>query len=61
MECGGSGVATDTVFNGEDTSMASRMAAGCIVSLAYAITKDVLNNGFAVIRPPGHHAEKDKA
>ncbi|XP_063933322.1 histone deacetylase 7-like [Zophobas morio] len=61
MQCGGSGLATDTVFNGEDTSLASRVAAGCVVSLMFAVVKNVVTNGFAVVRPPGHHAERNKA
>ena len=37
------------------------MAAGCLIYMVYAVVKRILRNGFAIIRPPGHHAEIDKA
>eukprot|EP01134_Creolimax_fragrantissima_P001953 CFRG1953T1 len=61
MPCGGSGIATDTVFNLEDTSQAARLSAGCLLELTRATIAGKLRNGFAVIRPPGHHAEIDAA
>jgi acetoin utilization deacetylase AcuC-like enzyme len=32
-----------------------------VVSLMFAVVKNVVTNGFAVVRPPGHHAERNKA
>eukprot|EP01135_Chromosphaera_perkinsii_P010606 Nk52_evm6s2192 gene=Nk52_evmTU6s2192 len=61
MECGGAGLATDTVFNEEYSPLAARLSAGCLVALTEKVVKGELSNGFAVIRPPGHHAEEDQA
>ncbi|KPP69894.1 histone deacetylase 7-like [Scleropages formosus] len=37
-------------------SWASRIAAGSVTELAFRVAKGELKNGFAVVRPPGHHA-----
>jgi len=39
---------------------ASLSAAGGLIELIRKVMKGSLKNGFAVIRPPGHHAEFDK-
>ncbi|CAL8369720.1 unnamed protein product [Lota lota] len=57
LPCGGVGVDNDTVWNESHTSTASRMAAGSITELAFRVAKGELKNGFAVVRPPGHHAD----
>uniref|UniRef100_A0A4W6CXN0 Histone deacetylase n=1 Tax=Lates calcarifer TaxID=8187 RepID=A0A4W6CXN0_LATCA len=57
LPCGGVGVDNDTIWNESHTSTASRMAAGSVVELAFRVAKGELKNGFAVVRPPGHHAE----
>ncbi|KAM8868255.1 histone deacetylase 7-like isoform 1-T2 [Synchiropus picturatus] len=54
--CGGVGVDDDTVWNELHTSAASRIAAGCVTDLALKVAQGELKNGFAVVRPPGHHA-----
>ncbi|XP_061731365.1 histone deacetylase 7-like isoform X2 [Nerophis ophidion] len=56
LPCGGVGVDNDTVWNELHTAAASRMAAGCVVQLALKVAQGELKNGFAVVRPPGHHA-----
>ncbi|XP_054465453.1 histone deacetylase 7 isoform X2 [Anoplopoma fimbria] len=56
LPCGGVGVDNDTIWNESHTSTASRMAAGSVVELACRVAKGELKNGFAVVRPPGHHA-----
>ncbi|KFV09260.1 Histone deacetylase 5, partial [Tauraco erythrolophus] len=38
-----------------------RMAVGCLVELAFKVAAGEIKNGFAVIRPPGHHAEESAA
>ncbi|CAN9512375.1 unnamed protein product [Ophioblennius macclurei] len=55
--CGGVGVDADTVWNEQHTSTASLIAAGCVTDLALKVAQRELKNGFAVVRPPGHHAE----
>ncbi|XP_077371116.1 histone deacetylase 7 isoform X2 [Festucalex cinctus] len=57
LPCGGVGVDNDTIWNESHTSTASRMAAGSVVELAVRVAKGELKNGFAVVRPPGHHAD----
>ncbi|XP_071228288.1 histone deacetylase 7-like isoform X2 [Salvelinus alpinus] len=57
LPCGGVGVDNDTIWNESHTSTASRMAAGSVTELAFRVAKRELKNGFAVVRPPGHHAD----
>ncbi|XP_032424546.1 histone deacetylase 7 isoform X1 [Xiphophorus hellerii] len=57
LPCGGVGVDNDTIWNESHTSTASRMAAGSVVELSFRVAKGELKNGFAVVRPPGHHAD----
>lgn len=57
LPCGGVGVDNDTIWNEAHTSTASRLAAGSVVELAFRVAKGELKNGFAVVRPPGHHAD----
>uniref|UniRef100_A0A3B3T488 histone deacetylase n=1 Tax=Paramormyrops kingsleyae TaxID=1676925 RepID=A0A3B3T488_9TELE len=57
LPCRGVGVDNDTIWNEMHTSTASRMAAGSVTELAFKVAKGELKNGFAVVRPPGHHAD----
>ncbi|XP_064648608.1 histone deacetylase 4-like isoform X2 [Lineus longissimus] len=57
LPCGGIGVDSDTVWNEVHTSHSARMAAGCVVELAFKVAMGELKNGLAIVRPPGHHAE----
>ncbi|XP_053217675.1 histone deacetylase 5 isoform X6 [Podarcis raffonei] len=61
LPCGGIGVDIDTVWNEMHSSSAVRMAVGCLVELAFKVASGELKNGFAIIRPPGHHAEESTA
>ena len=36
-------------------------AVGCVVDLSMKVLKGELENGFALVRPPGHHAEPMQA
>lgn len=56
LACGGVGVDSDTVWNETHTSTASRTAAGSVTELVHKVAQGELKNGFAVVRPPGHHA-----
>lgn len=40
---------------------AAKLAVGGIFSLVDSIFDGTIANGFALVRPPGHHAEKDRA
>ena len=43
------------------TYEASLLAAGGLLSLADLILSHDVDNGFALVRPPGHHAERSRA
>jgi acetoin utilization deacetylase AcuC-like enzyme len=40
---------------------AARLAAGSVLTLCEAVLAGEVSNGFALVRPPGHHAERDRA
>ncbi|XP_076670037.1 histone deacetylase 4 isoform X3 [Andrena cerasifolii] len=61
LPCGGVGVDSDTTWNELNTAPAARMAVGCVVDLALKTAMGDIKNGFAVVRPPGHHAETNQA
>ncbi|XP_014675838.1 PREDICTED: histone deacetylase 4-like [Priapulus caudatus] len=61
MPCGGLGVDSDTSWNELHTGAAARMAAGCVIELAMRVGANEVRNGFAIVRPPGHHAEAQQA
>ena len=39
----------------------AKMAAGAVISCTQSILNKESSNAFAIIRPPGHHAEPDSA
>jgi acetoin utilization deacetylase AcuC-like enzyme len=49
---------TSTCAKSYETAL---LAAGGFLVLIRAVMEGKLNNGFAFVRPPGHHAEKDRA
>lgn len=61
MPCTGLGVDSDTSWNELHTGAAARMAAGCAIELAMKVGAGEIKNGFAIVRPPGHHAEIQQA
>jgi len=60
--CGGMALANDpdNAWNEEHTSIVCRTAIGCTYELADLVYKGKLRNGFALVRPPGSHAEYNK-
>ena len=44
-----------------ETFQAAKLAAGGLLLLVDAVQEGSLDNGFALVRPPGHHAESDRA
>ena len=50
----------DTYFV-EESSLASRLAVGVTCDVMSSVVKGESDNGIALVRPPGHHAEGDKA
>uniref|UniRef100_A0A287D9Z7 Histone deacetylase n=1 Tax=Ictidomys tridecemlineatus TaxID=43179 RepID=A0A287D9Z7_ICTTR len=61
LPCGGVGVDTDTIWNELHSSNAARWASGSVTDLAFKVASRELKNGFAVVRPPGHHADHSTA
>ena len=61
LPCGGIGVDSDTTWNELHTASAARTAAGCVTELALKVASGEIRNGFAIVRPPGHHAEVQQA
>lgn len=61
LPCGGIGVDGDTTWNELHTTSAARTAAGCVTELALKVAAGEVKNGFAIVRPPGHHAETQQA
>ncbi|XP_015214727.1 histone deacetylase 4 isoform X3 [Lepisosteus oculatus] len=58
LPCGGIGVDSDTIWNEVHSSSAARLAVGSVIELVFKVASGELKNGFAVVRPPGHHAEE---
>ncbi|KAL7323845.1 hypothetical protein PS15p_210442 [Mucor circinelloides] len=61
MDCGQLGISVDTTYHPEHSRTAAKISAGGLIELADTIVRGELKNGFALIRPPGHHAESDAA
>jgi len=53
-------VSYDTYAN-EYTCSCAFLAAGTLLNLTEMVVKGEIDNGFAIIRPPGHHAEREEA
>lgn len=50
----------DTVASPESFDVAL-LAVGGLLNLVDSVTEGKIDNGFALIRPPGHHAERDRS
>jgi acetoin utilization deacetylase AcuC-like enzyme len=57
---GGGALDSDT-YTTRDSYEAALMAAGSLIDLMLAVIDGQVNNGFALVRPPGHHALPDQA
>ena len=49
------------VYFDKNTSEAALLASGCVLELLKNINEDTIDNGIAIVRPPGHHANVDTA
>ena len=50
---------TPDTYANKHSALAARLAAGICADLASSIMTGKAHNGFAVVRPPGHHAEQE--
>lgn len=50
----------DSVYFNKETFNSAMLSAGCAIALIKAICDGVVQNGMAIIRPPGHHAMNDE-
>lgn len=48
-------------FAGPESYEVARHAAGAVLDLVDRVVAREVDNGFAAVRPPGHHAERDRA
>jgi len=48
-------------YTSAGSHLAARLAAGGLVDLTLAVARGQVDNGLALLRPPGHHAEADRA
>jgi acetoin utilization deacetylase AcuC-like enzyme len=48
-------------YTSRSSADAARLASGGLIDLTGEVLSGHLSNGFALIRPPGHHAEADRA
>ncbi|XP_011898060.1 PREDICTED: histone deacetylase 4 isoform X8 [Cercocebus atys] len=58
LPCGGVGVDSDTIWKRGALRQGRPPGRGCRVELVFKVATGELKNGFAVVRPPGHHAEE---
>lgn len=51
----------NSVYLNSSTAISATVAAAATVELCQSIGRGEIENGFAIVRPPGHHAEHDEA
>jgi len=47
-------------YNSRQAAASAKTAVGSLIDLTRLVARGVHRNGFAIIRPPGHHAKVDK-
>ncbi|KAI5648310.1 hypothetical protein M9H77_34315 [Catharanthus roseus] len=50
----------NSIYFNEGSSEAAHLAAGSVIEVAEKVAKGELDSAFAIVRPPGHHAEKNE-
>ncbi|KAI3934623.1 hypothetical protein MKW92_027065, partial [Papaver armeniacum] len=51
----------DSIYLNKGSSQSAYLAAGAVIEVSEKIAKGELDSAVAIVRPPGHHAEVDKA
>ena len=49
------------IYFNVSTENAARAAAGCVLAATDAVLQQEVRSAFALVRPPGHHAEEEEA
>lgn len=49
----------DSVYFNKKTYECAKLSCGSAIETCKAVVSEKYQNGFAIIRPPGHHAEPD--
>lgn len=52
---------TSSLYVNEHSAYAARLSCGGAIDLCDAVASGRIQNGFAIVRPPGHHAEPHKS
>ncbi|RVW32862.1 Histone deacetylase 5 [Vitis vinifera] len=50
----------NSIYMNEGSSEAAYLAAGSVIEVAERVAKGELSSAFAIVRPPGHHAEQNE-
>ncbi|KAL6348801.1 hypothetical protein AAG906_033457 [Vitis piasezkii] len=50
----------NSIYMNEGSLEAAYLAAGSVIEVAEMVAKGDLSSAFAIVRPPGHHAEQDE-
>lgn len=48
-----------SLYLNEHTAQCARLSCGGVIEMCDAVASRKVRNGFAIVRPPGHHAEPD--
>jgi len=56
----GSGLLSEEVFVVKDTFLLAKKAIGGVIEAIDSVIKNRVNHSFAIVRPPGHHAMREK-
>lgn len=47
----------NSIYLNNETAFCARLSCGGVIELCKAVVDGTVTNGFANVRPPGHHAE----
>jgi histone deacetylase 6 len=51
----------DSLYVNEHSAACARLSCGGVIEMVEAVVSGRIRNGFAIVRPPGHHAEPDRS
>jgi histone deacetylase 6 len=51
----------NSIYLCPESAFCGRLSCGGVIEMCNAVWTGVVRNGICVVRPPGHHAEGDKA